>query len=59
MDLVLAALVPVPWAVAAVAAVQSGQASVEALAVASALVLVLELVWEPVLAMGSKRIFWG
>jgi hypothetical protein len=57
VDLVLAALVPVPWAVAAVAAVQSGQASVEALAVASALVLVLELVWEPVLAMGSKRIF--
>lgn len=57
MDLVLAALVLVPWAAAAVAAVQSGQASVEALAVVSALVLVLELVWEPVLARVTKRIF--
>lgn len=59
MDLVLAALVVVPWAAAAVAAVQSDQASVVALAVVSALVLVLELVLAPVLVMGSKRIVWG
>jgi hypothetical protein len=57
VDSVLAALVVVPWAAAAVVEVQSGQASVEALAEVSAVVLVLELVWEPVLAMGSKRVF--
>jgi hypothetical protein len=57
VDSVLAALVVVPWAAAAVVEVQSGQALVEALAEVSAVVLVLELVWEPVLAMGSKRVF--